>query len=212
MRVARCGCSSELPISNRTGLNRCALWLLRSCSARIARRGVPIVAAARRKDYSRALDLLNEIVTRTWDGYNDELDLVALMEANRMIPRLSGLGVTKIPLDPRLVAPLDVDLRAVFEWDTDASDVDLWIDEPNGERANWSRSRTSIGGRINDHMSWGYGPEEYLLRRAPAGTYTVRVDVWCSDSLNPNGPINVRVHLFRDYNRPTRRWRRSNSS
>ena len=163
--------------------------------------GIPIVSAARRKDYSRALDLLNEIVTRTWDGYNDELDLVALMEANRIIPRLSGLGVTKIPLDPRLVAPLDVDLRAVLEWDTDASDVDLWIDEPNGTRAKWSRSRTSIGGRINNHTSWGYGPEEYLLRRAPAGTYTVSVDVWWSDSLNPNGPINVRVHLFRAYNR-----------
>ncbi len=103
--------------------------------------GIPIVAAARRKDYSRALDLLNEIVTRTWDGYNDELDLVALMEANRIVPRLSGLGVTKIPLDPRLVAPLDVDLRAVLEWDTDASDVDLWIDEPNGTRAKWSRSQ-----------------------------------------------------------------------
>jgi tetratricopeptide (TPR) repeat protein len=165
--------------------------------------GIPIVAAARRKDYSRALDLLNEIVTRTWDGYNDELDLVALMEANRIIPRLSQLGVTKVPLDPRLVAPLDVDLRAVLEWDTDASDVDLWIDEPNGTRAKWSRSRTSIGGRINNHTSWGYGPEEYLLRRAPAGTYAVRVDVWWSDSLNPNGPINVRVHLFRDYNRAT---------
>lgn len=163
--------------------------------------GIPIVAAARRKDYSRALDLLNEIVTRTWDGYNDELDLVALMEANRIIPRLSELGVTKLPLDPRLVAPLDVDLRAVLEWDTDASDVDLWIDEPNGIRAKWSRSRTSNGSRINNHTSWGYGPEEYLLRRAPAGTYTVRVDVWWSDSLNPNGPINVRVHLFRDYNR-----------
>ena len=50
-------------------------------------------------------------------------------------------------------------------------------------------------------MTVGYGPEEYLLKRAASGTYAVRVNVYATDRLNPNGATNVRVHLFRDYNR-----------
>jgi hypothetical protein len=158
-------------------------------------------AEARRKDYSRALELLNEIVTTAWDSSYNGIELIALMEANRVIPRLKRLDVSDVPLDPRLVTALDVDLRVVLEWDTGFTDVDLWVEEPSNERAYFSHPRTSIGGRVSDDMTLGYGPEEYLLKRATSGTYAVRVNVYATDRLNPNGATNVRVHLFRDYNR-----------
>src|SRR5262249_8424275 len=46
-----------------------------------------------RRDYARALDLLNEIVVNTWDDAYNGIELVALMEANRIVPRLKRLGI-----------------------------------------------------------------------------------------------------------------------
>ncbi len=96
---------------------------------------------------------------------------------------------------------MDVDLRVVLEWTTDITDMDLWIDEPSGERAIYSHPKTASGGRLSNDMTAGYGPEEYLLNHAPPGTYTVRVNIFATDRLNPNGAITVRAHLYRGYNR-----------
>jgi Vault protein inter-alpha-trypsin domain/Uncharacterized protein conserved in bacteria (DUF2135) len=164
-----------------------------------AKQGAPV--EAQRADYRRAMALLDEVVTRTWDQAFTGIEAVALMEANRILPRLEKLGVKDIPLDPRLQALLDVDIRIVLDWYVDATDMDLWVDEPSGERAIYNNPRTRIGGRLSHDMTQGFGPEEYLLRHAPAGSYTVRVNIYRTDQLNPNGPITVRAHLFRGYGR-----------
>jgi len=52
-------------------------------------------------------------------------------------------------------------------------------------------------------MTRGFGPEEYLLHRAPDGTYVLKVNVYAADVLDPNGPSTVRVRLFRDWGRPS---------
>jgi len=129
--------------------------------------------------------------------------MAALMEANHLAARMKALGLKQDVLDPRLVALLDVDIRAVLEWNTDKTDMDLWVDEPTGERAIYSNPNTAIGGRLSNDMTSGFGPEEYLLRRAVDGEYVLRVNVYASDRLDPNGPTTVRVRLFRDWGRPT---------
>jgi len=173
--------------------------------ALIARAEAGEPAAAQRADYLRAMTLLNEVITRAWDSNYDGFELIPLMEANRILPRLQALGVRDIPLDPRLRARLDVDLRVTLEWFVDATDMDLWVDEPSGERAIYNNPRTAIGGRLSFDMRQGYGPEEYLLRRAPGGAYAIRVNTFATDRLNPNGAIVVRAHIFHDYGRPTER-------
>jgi len=157
--------------------------------------------AEQRSDYVRALNLLNEIVVNTWSNAYDGIELIALMEANRIVPRLARLGVTDISLDSRLIAQMDVDLRVVLEWDADMTDVDLWIDEPSHERAFYAHPRSAIGGRVSHDMTAGYGPEEYMLHHAAPGVYTVWVNVFGTDRLNPNGAITVRARLFRGYSR-----------
>jgi hypothetical protein len=54
---------------------------------------------ARRAAYTRALTLLNQILTTPWDGAFDGIELISLMEANRILPRARELGVA-VPLDP----------------------------------------------------------------------------------------------------------------
>lgn len=157
-----------------------------------------------RDDLERAVALLAKVALTPWEGDWDGIELIALDEANAMIPRLLALG-GKTDLDPRLIRLLDVDLRVVVDWNTDNTDLDLWVDEPNGERAIYSNPKTAIGGRLSNDMTAGYGPEEYLLRRAPAGTYTVQIDVYRPDALDPNGPSIVAARLIRDFGRPTQR-------
>lgn len=166
---------------------------------RRAGRGGP--AGGQSDDYSRALELLAGMVMHDWEERYDGIEIIGLMEANHIIPRLKRLGAADIPLDPRLVDALDVDLRVVLEWNTDGTDMDLWVDEPTGERAIYSNQKTAIGGRLSNDMTGGYGPEEYLLHKAPDGTYTVRVNVYASDRINPNGATNIRAHVFRNYGR-----------
>ncbi|NEX91268.1 hypothetical protein, partial [Caulobacter sp. 17J65-9] len=150
-------------------------------------------------DYARALDLLAEVIQTPWDRDYDGIELISLMEANRAAARAKAPA--RRWLDPRLEALLDVDLRVVLEWNTDKTDMDLWLDEPSGERAIYSHPKTGIGGRLSNDMTRGYGPEEYLLRRAPNGEYAVRVHGYAFDRLNPNGATSVRARLYRNWGR-----------
>jgi len=155
-------------------------------------------------DLDRAVRLLADIALNPLDDRWDGVDLISLVEANAFLPRLRELG-GNFQLDPRLVHNLDSDVRVVLDWSNDAADIDLWVDEPNGERAIYNHPRTLIGGHLSNDMTAGYGPEEYLLRRAADGRYVVRANVYSPDQLDPNGPSRVTAHLYRDWGRPTQR-------
>lgn len=178
---------------------------LRSLALALAKRAEAGPAEQARADLDRAIALLTEVVMTQWSSAFEGIELIALMEVNRLIARHRRLGGGEVPLDPRLVALLDVDLRVVIEWNTEETDLDLWVDEPNGERAFYGYPRTLIGGRMSNDMTDGYGPEEYLLRRAPAGTFTVRANVFANDRLNPNGSSRITAHLIHDFGRASER-------
>jgi hypothetical protein len=173
----------------------------RTLALALARRAANASPVAARADLRRAVALLNEVVITPWDDSYDGVEMVALMEVNGLLPKLMALGEHKIPLNPQLRALLDLDIRVVIEWNTGATDLDLWVDEPGGERAIYSHPRTAIGGRLSNDMTQGYGPEEYLLRRAVAGEYRISVNVYASDSINPNGTTVVTAHLLRNFGR-----------
>jgi hypothetical protein len=160
--------------------------------------------ASARADLERAIGLLSEVALEPVDDRWEGIDVIALREANALIPRLRELG-GETSLDPRLIRNLDADLRIVIDWSADAIDLDLWVDEPNGERAIYSNPLTAIGGRMSNDMTAGYGPEEYWLRRAPAGSYTIQTNRFASDRLDPNGRPRLNARLIRDFGRPSER-------
>ncbi|MFA5965975.1 MAG: VIT domain-containing protein [Sphingomonas sp.] len=166
----------------------------------LARRAA-LQPAHARADLTRAIRLLGEVAVAANDTRWDGIDMISLIEANALIPKLRALGGTP-DLDPRLIALLDTDIRVVVDWSTDASDLDLWVDEPTGERSIYNNPLTAIGGHLSNDMTQGYGPEEYLLHRAPAGSYTVQANVFAADRLDPNGASVLTAHLFRNFGRP----------
>ncbi len=174
----------------------------RTLALALERRALATRGHAARKDLERSLALLTAVVMSPPEEQYRGIELVALMDANGIIPRLRALGTRSFALDARLIDVLDVDLRVVIEWNTGASDMDLWVDQPDGERSIYSNPQTAIGGRLSNDMTAGYGPEEYLLRRAIDGEYAIRVNVYGNDALNPNGATMVSARLTRNYGRP----------
>jgi Ca-activated chloride channel family protein len=153
-------------------------------------------------DYQAALDALGKVVMDEWPRF-DEIELIALVELNDVLVRAQQLGDVRFPVDPRLVRHLDMDVRIVMTWDADMTDMDLHVLEPSGEEAYYSHNRTRIGGRVSRDFTQGYGPEEYTIRRAMPGTYTVKTKFFGSSAATLQGAVTLTVDLYTDYGRPT---------
>jgi Ca-activated chloride channel homolog len=173
-----------------------------------ARADATSAKGARARDYDRAVGLLYDIVLGNWDGRFPEVETIALDELNRILAvadRARLRLARRDRVDPRLVKLLDVDLRVVMTWDTDGSDMDLWVMEPGGERCYYAAPLSAQGGHMSSDFTGGYGPEEYLLRRARPGTYAVRANFFGSRSQQLLGTTTVQATVFTDYGRPTER-------
>lgn len=151
--------------------------------------------------YGRAVELFYQVVTAKWDRFQ-EIEVVALMEMNRTISRAKKAGIQDFPVDPRLIKLLDVDVRVVLTWDADMTDLDLWVTEPSGEKAFYQNRVTSIGGLVSRDITDGYGPEEYVLKKAMKGRYQVQANYYGSGAPSLTGAVTVQVDVFTNYGRP----------
>lgn len=134
------------------------------------------LAQARAGQPQRAVDPLWQVVSHPWNGRFPGVELIALAELNAIVAQAQAGGTpldTRV-VDPRLLRNLPLDLRAVLSWDADNTDIDLWVIDPNDEPAYYANRMTYQGGRMSADFTGGYGPEEFSLRRAKPGTYTVR--------------------------------------
>ena len=119
-----------------------------------------------------------------------------------LLGRDPGFGTVALPIDARLRTPIDLDLRVVLTWDTDLTDMDLWVVEPSGEKCYYSHALTTIGGTITRDFTQGYGPEEYAVRRALAGAYEVQANYYGSRAQSLTGPTTVQATVITDFGRP----------
>lgn len=131
--------------------------------------GLALAAAGQRQE---AIERLYEVVAGQWDGRFAEIELVALNELNAIVAR-SPSPLDTAFVDRRLLRNLPLDLRAALAWDSDNSDMDLWVTDPNGEKCYYGNKDTYQGGHVSDDFTGGYGPEEFLLRDAKPGKYRV---------------------------------------
>ena len=125
------------------------------------------------------------------------------MELNRFLSVTArhGLDLTE-GLDQRLLKTLDLDVRISLAWDADLTDVDLHVYEPTGERAYYGNNRTQIGGLVSRDIRDGYGPEEYVLRKAFPGVYRIAAHYYASHQQTLTGPCTVLATVYTDFARP----------
>jgi len=202
----------------RYGSHDRAIWLLERLMERETDRPQPmrtlalalierakfaVTPDAGKADLGRAVELLAKAATTVTDVSARGIETVALMEANAALAKLKAMGGSSAALDPRLVALLDADVRVVMEWNTPRTDLDLWVTEPKGAKVGYSYPLSPWGGKLSGDVTNGYGPEEYVIRRANAGKYEVRAKTFASDRANPNGPSTLTVRLIRNFARPS---------
>ena len=152
------------------------------------------LAYAADKQPQRAIDSLNEVVIRPWNGRFPEVELIALAELNAIIAT-SNARLDTSRVDPRLRKNLPLDLRAVLTWDADNTDIDLWVTDPNGERAYYGHRFTYQGGRMSLDFTGGYGPEEFSLKSAKPGKYRVEAQYFGDRRQNITGATTLQVRL-----------------
>ncbi|MEW5817033.1 MAG: VIT domain-containing protein [Spirochaetota bacterium] len=151
-------------------------------------------------EYEKAIPLLTRVIFSTWERF-EEVEVIALMELNNMLPIAKAKGITNIPLDARLIKLLDVDIRIVLTWDADLTDMDLWVVEPSDEKAYYGNPLTRIGGHMSRDFTDGYGPEEYLLKKAMKGTYKIQVNYFSDRAPSLSGSVTLQVEIFTNYGR-----------
>jgi hypothetical protein len=155
--------------------------------------------ARARSDRERAVDLLHKVVMNPWARF-EEIETIALIEANRLLAK--SPSDVKNPFDPRLTKPLTPDVRIVLTWDTDNTDIDLHVVEPSGEECFYGHNLTTIGGAVSRDFTQGYGPEEYVLRRAMPGEYKIMARFFGNRDQRLLGPTTVQATVITHYGTP----------
>ena len=152
------------------------------------------LAFAADKQSQKAIDMLNEVVIRPWHGRFPEIELITLAELNSIVATAKEkLDLSRI--DPRLLKNLPLDLRVVLTWDADNTDIDLYVTDPDGEKAYYGHRLTYQGGRMSLDFTGGYGPEEFSLKRAKPGKYKVEARYFGDRRQNVTGATTLQAKL-----------------
>lgn len=156
------------------------------------------LAYAANGQYQDAVDFLWEVIRKPWDERFPQIGALAAHELNALVA-LSDEPLNVSEVDTRFLANMPTDLRVLLEWDADQVDMDLWVTDPRGEKCYYQHDLTTIGGTISSDFRAGYGPEEFLLKRAMTGTYQVAVNYYGSRQARLAGPVRVFLTFMTDY-------------
>lgn len=69
-------------------------------------------------------------------------------------------------------------IKIYLTWDTDRTDVDLWVTNPAGQKVFYQQKLGKLGGALFDDVTDGYGPESFTASQAARGTYLVQVNYY----------------------------------
>ncbi|MCL2012541.1 MAG: tetratricopeptide repeat protein [Cystobacterineae bacterium] len=159
------------------------------------------LAWAKLGEMQKAVDNLYEVVSRPWHGRFPGIELIALGELNAIVATAKTKPNTSA-MDKRLLRNLPVDLRVVLSWDSDNTDIDLWVTDPNGEKTYYSNPLSFQGGRLSADFTGGYGPEEFLLKKAKPGKYLVQAQFYGHRQQTVSGATSLQLNFFTGFGTP----------
>jgi hypothetical protein len=150
------------------------------------------------KQYQAAFDELIKGLEANYYGemrgqYEGVEDII-LMDINRMISEHKGINTSK--LDKKYLTQMPVAVRIILNWNQMDTDIDLHVIEPDGEECFYGHRDTQAGARFSKDFTQGYGPEQYLLRNAMKGKFTIKTNFFGESTLTQNGPATVMVEIY----------------
>jgi hypothetical protein len=95
-----------------------------------------------------------------------------------------------------MAAITPADFRATLFWDTDDTDVDLWVTDPDGERCYYANPATVSGLELDVDDVTGFGPENITGESdLPSGEYLVQVHYYSDHETDLASECTVLVTL-----------------
>lgn len=152
--------------------------------------------------YQNALDNLYKVLTQSYNTQiadrDHGIEEIVISEINNLIAKHGNKLSTK-GIDKRLIQPLPVDVRVVLNWNKNDTDIDLWLTDPTGEKGFYGNAKTKIGGRISNDFTSGYGPEQFMIKKAIKGKYKIEVNYYGDRQINISGPTTVTAEIYTRY-------------
>ena len=159
------------------------------------------LALADDTQYNEAVKNLYKVITEDWnDDRFEDVKLITLNDLNSIIARNKNVKTSYI--DKRLLKKEPVDVRVVLSWDTNDCDMDLWVTDPKDEKCYYENTLTYLGGKISRDVTQGYGPEEFMLKKAENGKYKVQVDYFGTHSQKQLMPVSLRITFYTHFGTP----------
>lgn len=140
-------------------------------------------ALIKRGQFALASALYEILLAGTWDDRFGRIKTVAREEYAMLVRQAlqhSDIqpSIKSVLRERQALLGLHVQpskLRVTVTWNTDNTDIDLWVIEPNGEKCFYSHRQTSNQGQLLDDITRGYGPERYQNVGTRSGKYDVKL-------------------------------------
>jgi hypothetical protein len=145
-----------------------------------------------------AIETLYTLVEKPFDSRFRGIELIALNEINQIISQ-SKMKLDLAFMHKKFIKNMPVDIRVVLNWDADMTDVDLWVTDPKGEKCFYSNKLTAIGGRISNDFTQGYGPEEFMIKKAIPGKYKIEANYYGTSKQSIQGKATLSVDFYTNY-------------
>lgn len=152
--------------------------------------------------YQQALATLYNVLNKSYSMDNarrDEgIEEIIIAEINNLISlRSEKLNTAK--LNKKILFNFPVDVRVVINWNKKDTDIDLWLTDPTDEKCFYSHPETRAGGRISDDFTAGYGPEQFMIKKAVKGRYKIEVNYYGDQQLSISGATTVMAEIYTHY-------------
>ncbi|MBI3856082.1 MAG: hypothetical protein HY293_10380, partial [Planctomycetes bacterium] len=156
-------------------------------------------------DTSKSEEILTEATNRFGLRGQVRTQLVGILRAR--IEKLKAEGkkaesraIRRKLADLQVIDDALYDLKILMTWDA-ASDVDLDVYEPGGERVGHTGANSKAGGHYHGDNTRGLGPEVYTIAHAIPGLYQVAAHLHGS----VRSKVKFVVILYEDTDREERR-------
>ena len=151
-----------------------------------------------------AVDALWTAASGTWDARFGDIDVIALGELDAIA---ATHRVDTAAVDARLRRNLPLDVRVALAWDTDNTDIDLWVKDPHDEWVSYQSPLSRQGGRVTRDVTNGYGPEVFSLKKAIPGVYEVHAKYFGSHRQALGNGTSVMMRLTTGFGTPAEKHR-----
>ncbi|MGV0923184.1 VIT domain-containing protein [Empedobacter tilapiae] len=154
------------------------------------------------EQYQSALEYLYKVLTNDYsvEIANRDRDITEIIvpEINNLISlHRKELNLSTINKD--IIVELPVDIRVVMNWNKDMTDIDLWVTDPNGEKCFYGHRTTAIGGRMSEDVTQGFGPEQFMLKKAIKGKYKIETNFYGERQMSISGPTTISAEIYLMY-------------